>query len=335
MTEEEIINKALVNIEKHPGIKGRWNFNGPNELDGCLKLVINNNEFILNAEIRKELRNQTLETLLKYNNQYNPFIIIAARIFPKIKKQLQQNNIAYLEANGNMHFNKENQLVWIDTNPPIKIEEKYRTRAFTKTGLKVVFEFLNNNELIHQPYRNIAEVANTAVGNVTNIIKGLKEEGFVMQLNKNEIIFKNKKELLEKWTNAYEYNLKPTLKMGNFKFIDENNFYDWRNINLNEDKTVWGGEPAADILTNHLRPEKLTLYTAENRNELMRNYRLVPDENGHIEVYKKFWQDEGTKDDLIFTAPPLVVYADIMATADKRNRETAKMIYERYIEQNL
>ncbi|MFD2907526.1 type IV toxin-antitoxin system AbiEi family antitoxin [Flavobacterium ardleyense] len=333
MTEDEIINQALINLEKLHGIKGRWTFNGPNELDGCLKLVINNNEFVLNAEIKKELRSQTLETLLNYNIQYNPFIIIAARIFPKIKTQLQQNNIAYLEANGNIYFNKENQLLWIDTNQPIKMEEKYRNRAYTKTGLKVVFAFLNNNQLIHQPYRYIAEVANTAVGNVTNIIKGLKEEGFVMQLNKNEIIFKNKKELLEKWTNAYEHTLKPTLKVGNFAFVNENNFYEWKNINLKE-TTVWGGEPAADLITNHLRPEKLTLYTTETQNELMRNYRLVPEKNGNVEVYKKFWKQEETNEDRD-TAPAIVVYADLINTDDKRNRETAQMIYEQCIEQNL
>lgn len=334
MTEEEIINQALLNLEKLHGINGRWTFNGTKELDGCLNLVINNKQFILNAEIKKELRNQTLETLINYNNHYNPFIIIAARIFPKIKVQLQQNNIAYMEANGNIYFNKENQMLWIDTNQPIKIEESYRNRAYTKTGLKVVFEFLNNNQLIHQPYRYIANVANTAVGNVTNIIKGLKEEGFVLQLNKNEIIFKNKQKLLEKWTEAYEFNLKPTLKIGNFKFIDENNFYNWQNINLKEGKTVWGGEPAGDLLTNHLRPEKLTLYTDETRNELMKNYKLVPDDNGNVTIYKKFWQEEN-QDNIKQTAPVMVVYADLITTDDKRTRETAQIIYERYIEQNL
>jgi hypothetical protein len=273
--------------------------------------------------------------LIKYNDQYKPFIIIAARIFPKIKIQLQQHRIAYLEANGNIYFNNDNHFIWIDAHKPVQIEEKFRNRAYTKTGLKVVFEFLNNTNLIHQTYRHIAEVANTAVGNVTNVIKGLKEEGFVLQLNKNEIIFKNKQELLEKWTNAYEYNLKPTLKMGNFKFIDETNFNNWRNIQLNEDKTVWGGEPAADIITNHLRPEKLTLYTTETRNELMKNYRLVPDANGNIEICKKFWNENKITNNSRNTAPIIVVYADLITTEDKRNRETAKVIYEQYIEQNL
>jgi len=334
MTAADIINHALNNLEKLPGIKGRWDLDGFKELDGCLYLNIQNQEHKINAAIKKEIRNTHIDTLIKYNNQYDPFVIIAARIFPSIKSQLQQNNIAYIEANGNLFFNKHHQFIWIENNPPIKIEENHRNRVYTKTGLKVVFEFLNQKDLIHQPYRNIATIANTAVGNVTNIIKGLKEEGYVLQLNKKEILFKNKEDLFNKWTEAYEQNLKPTLKMGNFKFVNEDHFYNWQNIHLQQSKTVWGGEPAGDLLTNHLRPEKLTLYSDESRNELMKNYKLVPDEKGNISVYKKFWQESGQNDENK-TAPVMVVYADLITTNDKRTRETAKLIYERYIEQNL
>lgn len=32
-----------------------------------------------------------------------------------------------------------------------------------------------------------------------------------------------------------------------------------------------GGEPAADILTNHLRPEKVIIYTKDNRIDLIKD----------------------------------------------------------------
>lgn len=41
----------------------------------------------------------------------------------------------------------------------------------------------------------------------------------------------------------------------------------------------------------------------------------------------KFWTQEETDE----TAPPLVIYADPVATADGRNLETAQIIYERYL----
>lgn len=38
---------------------------------------------------------------------------------------------------------------------------------------------------------------------------------------------------------------------------------------------------------------------------------------------------------IAYLAPPLIVYADLMGTNDKRCIETAQMIYERYIEPHL
>ena len=335
MTTEEIITQALTNIEKIAGLKAEFDSMNSKTKDGCLTLTFNNKTFVLNTIIKKELRNQIIETLISYKSQFKPNIVLAPRISSTIKKQLQNYDINYLEANGNIYLNLDNCIIWIDTNKPIENEKKSRTRIYTKTGLRVVFEFLNNNKLIHQPYRKIAETTKTAIGNVTNILKGLKEEGFVLQLNKNEIVFKNKQELLEKWSNAFEFNLKPTLKIGTFKFTDENNFYNWKNIQFVNNQTVWGGEPAGDFLTNHLRPEKLTLYTSENRNELMKNYRLVPDSNGNIEIYKKFWNEDNNINNDKNTAPPMVVYADLITSDDKRNRETARIIYEQYIKQNI
>lgn len=335
MTKEEVISHALQSVSIIQGLQANWEYGAATELDGSLNLVINNKVNVLHALVKKEIRIQTLDTLIRYNEIYTPFIVIAARISPKIKVQLQQSNVAYLEANGNIYLNNDFNFILIDSNKPLQLEEKFRSRVYTKTGLKVVFEFLNNKDLIHLPYRQIALNTQTAVGNVANILYGLKEEGFILQLTKNEISFKNKEKLLERWTNAYENNLKPSLKVGNFTFIDEENFYNWKNLPLTENLTFWGGEPAADILTNHLRPEKLTLYTTETRNELMKNYRLVPDANGNVEVYKRFWNENSFIDNNKNIAPVIVVFADLITNDDKRNRETAKLIYEQYIEQNL
>jgi hypothetical protein len=104
----------------------------------------------------------------------------------------------------------------------------------------------------------------------------------------------------------------------------------WETLTFDTTKTVWGGEPAADLLTNYLRPEKFLIYTQENRMELIKNYKLMPDKNGAVEVLDMFWKtDEGQ------TAPPLLVYADLILEGGKRNKETAEKIYHEYIQPNL
>lgn len=49
------------------------------------------------------------------------------------------------------------------------------SKAFTKTGLQVVFQLLLDETLVHRPYREIAAKTGVALGNVSNIIKGLRQ----------------------------------------------------------------------------------------------------------------------------------------------------------------
>jgi len=101
---------------------------------------------------------------------------------------------------------------------------------------------------------------------------------------------------------------------------------------IKKEKTWWGGEPAGDLLTNYLRPAELTLYTMETRNELIKNYRLIPDENGNVKAYNKFWQHDEVDDN---TVPPLLVYADLINSNDRRCTETALKIYDEFLQNKL
>lgn len=61
----------------------------------------------------------------------------------------------------------------------------------------------------------------------------------------------------------------------------------------------------------------------------MTNYRLLPDEQGAIQVFRRFWEPDGSAQP---TAPPLLVYADLMNTQDKRCLQTAEIIFEKYVQ---
>lgn len=332
MTEVGIVGRALENLEKGTQITGKWTPGGPRELDGQLTLTLNKERIKFNTEVKFELRSLQLPQILEYNQRFDPFILVAGRLFPKIKEELQRRNIAYLEANGNFFLKRDQKWFLIDTNPPLPVRKDYRNRAFTKTGLRVVFEFLLDEALINQPYRHIAAQTKTAIGNVANIIKGLKQEGFILQLNDKEVRLTRKNELLEKWVAAYDENLKPGLKVGTFRLLKEEQYTNWQRIKFNRDKTWWGGEPAGDLLTGYLRPVHFTLYTSETRAELMKNYRLVPDEKGRILVFRKFWNQPAEK---ARTVPPMLVYADLINTGDPRCLETAQKVYEQYLKDEV
>lgn len=332
MTAKQEIFTAIKNLQITTPIKASWNNLGIPSLFGRIEFTISDEISTYNVDVKKEVRNQYLSEIYFKNKEYKPFLLVAGRISSEIKEQLRDNNVAYLEANGNFYLKEANKIFWIDAHEPLKIEKDNRNRAFTKTGVKVLFEFLNNPTLLNQTYRQIAEQTGTSIGNITNIIQGLKQDGFIVSINSNIIKLNNIEALIQKWSQAFTENLKPSLRISTFRFLKEIDLLAWKELTFDTIKTVWSGEPAGELLTNYLKPAEFTIYTDESRMELIKNYRLIPDDKGNVEVYEKFWRNDGS---FPKTAPPLIVYADLMENSDRRSIETAQKIYDEYLQTQL
>lgn len=332
MKEEEIIYKAFDRLDKNVVTFLDWDINEKKDdmgFDGFLHILINNHQFRFNAEVKKDVKNHQLYNLIKNKNHFKDFLLVAEKLFPKTKKELREHNINYIEANGNAYINRNDVYLFIDTNKPLKTQKEKRNRAFTKTGLKVVFHFLLNPELINQTQREIADITNVGLGNIPQVINGLLETNYLLKLNTKKYIINDYEELLDKWITEFDQTLRPTIFKQRFRF--QNRDQNWRDIHQNKYKTMWGGEPAGDILTNYLRPEKFILYTTETNKDLMINYKLIPDEKGDIFVYEMFWNTNFNDK----TIPKQLVYTDLMITNDKRCKETAKLIFDEHIKPNL
>jgi len=316
----EILYKALANLEDPAHISGKFEAEG--ELDGYLVLHFPYRPPLkMVVEIKKELRQHQLLQLIQRKRQHDNFLLVAGRLLPSIKKQLQKEGIAYLEENGNFFLKTDDSFFFIDSNKPLKNKKDTVKKAFTRTGLKLVFSFLTDPELINANQRIIAEKSGVSLGTVPGVIKTLKEAGFVITHKKN-FIWQNRKELLDNWINDYEKILKPKLFRARYELRT-----DWQKLKLNQGETNWGGEPAGDLLTGYLRPEEFILYSNESPVKLMKNYNLKPNANGDLLVYEKFWNlDSGG------TAPHLLVYTDLILKDDKRCRETAQKIFDEYIQ---
>lgn len=318
--ETEIVYNALKNLEDPGDISGQ--FEQGDRLDGeiilhfpyrpPLRLVI---------EIKKELRQHQIPQLLERKQEFENFMLVAGRLHPAIKKRLQEEGITYLEENGNIFILNDGTYVFIDTNKPLKTEKSSSKKAFTKTGLKLVFNFLIDPELVNARQRTIAEKSGVSLGTVPKVIKTLKDEGFLI-VHKNNYLWEGRKDLLDRWINDYDQILKPKLFRACYELRE-----DWQNLKLNQGETYWGGEPAGDLLTGYLRPEEFILYSNESPVNLMKNYSLRPNAEGELFVYEKFWKGDSGP-----VVPPFLVYADLILKEDKRCRETAQKIFDEYIQ---
>lgn len=330
MKEEQIVRDALERLEEQTGIVMTVTKSTTEDIDGILHFTLDGNAHMAYVEVKKHVRGHQIAQLIRIKNKYDPLLVITEHIYPKLKEELRRENIAYLETNGNIYFKAQNILLWLDGQKPTTVDTKEKTgRAFTKTGLKLLFHFLLKPELLELTYREIAERTGIVFGNINVIMNDLKQQGFLVQLNKNLYQLQNKKELLKRWMVAYDEKLKPGLKVGNFRFLKDDDFLNWKSIDLKSEKNWWGGEPAADLLTNYLKPGELTIYTIETKQELIRNYRLIPDEKGPVKVYQKFWNNDQVNENVV---PPLLIYVDLMNTGDRRCIETAQKIYEKLLQ---
>jgi len=325
METNTIANEAIENLLLNTGIRAKYKVLNKNGIDGKITICLKPADIDFNIEVKREIRNHHLPALIDAAKQHPPLMLIAGYIFPALKERLRTNDIAYLEAPGNIYLKNKTHFIWIDTFKKVRKTKEEVNRAFTKTGLKVVFLYLLNDEYLNTPYREIAELAEIGLGNVNNIINGLKEQGFIIMLNNKKMTIANKKDLLEKWMGAYDTRLKPNLHIGNFKFLKNEDFLNWKKIHFKNKETQWGGEPAGDLFTNYLRPEILTIYTNETKQSLIKNYRLLPDPKGNVKVYQKFWKVDDTNMEIV---PPVLAYTDLVNTGDKRCLETAQKIYD-------
>lgn len=98
---------ALESLRKTAGITGNWKPNRVKELDGKLELKLNNTTIKFNADIKQEVRGNNLPQIKADAERYDPLIVVAQYILPKIKEELRENGIAYLETNGNIFLKQK------------------------------------------------------------------------------------------------------------------------------------------------------------------------------------------------------------------------------------
>ncbi len=258
-------------------------------------------------------------------------VLVARHVTPPMAERLRNYDVPFLDTAGNAYVRTPRLLILVSgRKPPGKTPNEQPVRAFRATGLKVVFVLLCRPELVAAPYRKIAEAAGVALGAVTPVFRDLERLGFLRVTKARGRGLERQAELLDAWVEGYLRDLRPRLHPRRFRVArprwweDE----DWAEL------AVWlGGEPAAALLTKRLIPQDAVLYDGDGFAELARRIRPARDERGNLEVLDKFWNFEvlpaGPHHPRL--APPLLVYADLVATGDARNLEAAEVIRERFL----
>lgn len=331
--EKKILNDALGEFRKNTGLvvdvvefEGRA-LNVKHYHDAIVKIQWNDLDYYFAIEIKKIVTRAILGVAVQQLNLFQQKgMLVAKYINPRIADELKKMDVPFIDTAGNAYINEPPLFIYIKGNKPTdKNILEQPTRTFRPTGLQLIFALLGNPGLENKPFREIAIKANVALGTVGWVMYDLRRMGYLIDVGPRNRRLVRKNNLLNRWVAAYPEQLRPKIMIGRFR---ADNQYWWENTNLKEINAFWGGEVAANIMTEYLRPQIITIYAKQPIGRFLLKNRLKNDVNGDIEILKIFWEFEQDRlrNELV---PPLLIYADLLATGDTRNIETARMIYEK------
>ncbi|MGC9324482.1 MAG: type IV toxin-antitoxin system AbiEi family antitoxin [Desulfomonilia bacterium] len=334
--EYEILKNAAKACERVTGtqVKIRYAVKAAQRADAVLTIHHHNVKIVLDAEVKNRITTvNALLPLMQARDDPGKFILVTPQVKDHMAEKLRANGIQFIDEAGNVYVDQPHLFLFVrgNKNPALR-KPPMVGRTFKQTGLQVLFLLLCNRDLVNKPYRTIATEAGVALGMVDRIMQELKDLGFLVEMgtrrNRQARLVK-KDALLERWITGFTEQLRPKLIHGRYK--GDPGW--WNNVVLDPATALWGGEVAAAKLTKHLKPQDVVLYVDKQKpNDILLKNKLRKDPLGEVTLLYRFWDPDviPPNQDMV---PPVLVYADLMATGEQRNLETARMVYDRYIVQ--
>ena len=310
--------KTLINLTRRDDITIRPSNNRRYDTDisiGDVKLVGEVKSYVNNANFNQMLfRLQEIRQTSKL-----PIMLIVGDISPQNLMKFAEEGFNVLDHAGNCYINIPPLYILITGQKLVKPKETVK-KVFNDSAIKLIFYFLLDKSNIAKPYRKIVEETGFSIGTVKNVIEKMILRHHIIKTSKGRVLMDWRK-LLDDWQVAYNQTLKPKLFLKKMTLAKPERIKNWKDTKLPQD-ACWGGESGANLTDGYLIPEIHTIYTGGDSNEIIRTSRILPSSEGEILVYKKFWT--GIEENHI--APKILIYADLMGTANSRCLDAAKRI---------
>jgi hypothetical protein len=243
---------------------------GATEIDGTFNLDGDKVPFM----VREELTLGQLKQLHKRElGAFGKVVLLLGYSDEAQREYCRDQKINFLDQAGNCFINLPSLRVAVDGIPNLQ-PSRTASRAFQKSGLKLLYAFERAPGLLRHPFKNIGESVGIAKGTVGEAMTDLRRGGFLEGQGEERVLVNGRK-LVEKWAYSYLELLRPTLHRG---------FYNYRGDNIvkdicgNDEKNEihYSGTYAADQRANYLRGFDAIIYSDLRLSELREKLQLVP-----------------------------------------------------------
>ena len=280
--------------------------------------VLQNGCAVLRVDAKKYISTAVLQKIIQIPWESDK-LLITEYVSPQQGEILRNKEIQYADAAGNMFIRYPGVAILISNcAKPQRIEQqKSAGRAFSQTGLKVLFLLLTEPEALNWSYRNLAQYSGVSLGSVGYIMADLQKSGHLIDAD-GKWIWKDRNKTIGKWCDYYRDKLLPGIKKRCYRGTVPENYLEY--------PMLAGGESAAEQL-HLLKSNRLLAYRTGNINLCAAQNRWKEDINGNIEIRTPFWPECRTFDKI----PYLLIYADLLAEDDPRCTEIAGEIFNRFL----
>lgn len=315
-----IVNAILDHLDQLPGLSCKMESPGQ-QLSIQLTLPDGRNLASLNLVVLSKIVPAQIPALLLQYNRNPELMFWAAYISTKARAMLQAEQIPYADTAGNLFLVKDTLYISIDKGTSDRQQLTTGNRAFSPTGLKVVWQFLLNPELLQASYRTIGARAGVTIDTVSKVLKALLAEQYILRADQKKFSWNRLPELQMEWISQFNRVLRPKLQQKRFRWLEQPGL---DTPDLPED-ALWSGATAANEKGSQLIVDQWIIYSNAPFPQLMKSLKLVPDPQGPVMVYERFWESETDSEMLV---PDLLLYADLIKQGTPRYLEAAQNIFK-------
>lgn len=342
--ESTLLSEALGALEKTTGITATVpEHTSPDErmeshADVAIALKANGqvHDYMVKARLLRERAAMLGQVREQMQTLPLPGLLVAPHVSVQMAEHCRAMQVQFIDVAGNAYLKAPGLYIFITGEKPKGEAGFLRVERGTAnpSAMKMIFTLLCQPDLINAPYRDIVKTAQIALGAVGPVFQDLEKRGLLARREEGrKREFLDYPRLLDEWVANYPRILRQKLHPRRFRAPDMDW---WKACHFQGSGALWGGEVAADQLTNYLKPATQTIYIkpetmAHNLQNLVRTYRLQPDPYGPIEILSTFWSVSQREENLALV-PAVLAYADLMASLDPRNMDVASIIRKQHIE---
>jgi hypothetical protein len=256
-------------------------------------------------------------------------LLVTSYLTPALVEACRALELDAIDLSGNAFLRERKNLVFVAGRQRAAEASRNQRSVWTRRSMQVILALLVRPDLLNAGRREVAVVAHVSTGTAHTTIQTLYQRRDLVARSNGTLAFANYDRLLDEWVTLYPSMLRPSLGLGRYRATEHDW---WADLTSTSADWMFGGEAAAALLTHYLKPVVVTVYCEkEIPKQLLRHGRLRPDPTGEVEFLHAPVELRPTPNLIDNVVSPVLVYADLIASGDSRNLQTARIIRAQFI----